>query len=81
MAVTARRKPAPTAPPAPPCGHEDLAEVVTVLTRILCRLVVHASPGRYPASFREVAVQQARVASHAEIDAIEKYLSEHLEPR
>jgi hypothetical protein len=74
MAVTARRKPAPA---APPCDCEDLAEVVTVLARVLTRLVVHVSRGPHPASFRSIAVRELRVASEAEIDLIEKFLTGH----
>jgi hypothetical protein len=72
MAITTRSKPAPR-PPAP----GELEEVVTVLARVLTRLVVHVSRGPHAASFRSIAVRELRVASEAEIDLIEKFLTGH----
>jgi hypothetical protein len=73
MAIT-RRRPAPA---APPCECDELRPVVTVLARMVCRLIVHASPGQHPATLRQVAVHQAGFASDAEIDVIEKHLTGH----
>jgi hypothetical protein len=70
------RKLAPA--PEPSTEHEaDLADVLAVVIRILCRLIVATTPGQYSATFTSIAVDQAKAATRAEVDVIERYLAEH----
>ena len=68
----ADRKPAAEAAAAP-----EAEQLLTVLAGIVGRLVVRSSTGRHPATFREIAVQELRVASHADVDLLEKWLTAH----
>jgi len=65
-----------TGPAAAP-DHDDLAEVLAIAVRVLCRHIVATTPGQYSASFREIAVDQAKSATRAEVDIIERYLADH----
>jgi hypothetical protein len=55
----------------------DLAAVVAVLATVVCRVVCQVAPGRAPATFRQIATTQLRVASDAEVDVIEAFLAGH----
>jgi hypothetical protein len=76
-ATTSRSKPAGAPAAPPPCGHEDLAEVATVLARVVTRLIVQVAPGTAPESFRALAVRALRVASDRDVDVIEAWLTSH----
>jgi hypothetical protein len=62
------------------CEHADLAEVVATWIRITSRKIVHDAPGLTPAGFRPIATTQERIASDAEVDLIEAFMTAHPEP-
>jgi hypothetical protein len=51
--------------------------MISTLTRVLNRLIVNSSFGPGPASFRQIATAQLRVATDAEIDLIEAWIKAH----
>lgn len=66
------RKPADAGPAA------DTEAMITAVAMVLARLIVQ-SPGRSPygGTFRQIAVQQLRVATDAEAELIEAWLIAH----
>lgn len=70
----ADRKPAAEAAAVP---QPEAEQLLTVLTRVLGRLIVQSAQGQYSATFRRIAVNELRVASDADVDLIEKWLTEH----
>ena len=73
MAINTRSSAAPTAPPE--AASDDLAAIVRVLARMTCHFAVQATRSPHSATFRQIAVQVLRIASHADVDLIEKFLS------
>jgi hypothetical protein len=68
----ADRKPAAEAAPAP-----DAEQLLTILARVTGNLIVKSSTGRDSATFRRIAVQELRIASDADVDAIEAWVTAH----
>jgi hypothetical protein len=68
------------APRKPPAASQDTpapdAEVmITTLTRVLAHLIL--SNARGPGTFRQIATQQLNCATGADVDMIERWLTEH----
>jgi hypothetical protein len=70
MAITATRSRKRQDPPAPPCGHEDLAAEVatlkaenTALARAICALATRIPGG--PATARQILAHQLKLGDHA----------------
>jgi hypothetical protein len=57
----------------------DPADVLAATVRMLARLVVHVSGlnTRTSASFRQIVVQELRIATESDVDLIEAWLSNH----
>lgn len=68
----ADRRPSAEADAAP-----DAEQLLTVLAGVVGRLVVRSSAGRDPATFRQIAVQELRVASDVDVTLIESWLTAH----
>jgi hypothetical protein len=68
------RKPADGTPAAPAPGAEAM---ITTLARVLNRMIVNASYGPAPMSFRQICTIQLHVASDAEVDVIEAWMKAH----
>lgn len=64
-----RQEPAETAP--------DLAGTVTVLARVLARLACSRSQVRGPATFRQIATTELKIATDEEVTVIEAWLTAH----
>lgn len=69
----AAAKPATEAIAPAPDGEQLLA----VLARMVANLAVRVSTGPHAATFRAIAVNELRIASHAEVDVLEAWLTAH----
>lgn len=65
------------AAPAGTGGQDERDAVITALARVFARLAVHLAPGQGAASFRQVVTAELRVATPAEADLIERWLTDH----
>jgi hypothetical protein len=70
MATTRKPAAASQDTPAP-----DAEAMITTVTRVLAHLIL--SNARGPGTFRQIATQQLNVASGAQVDAIEAWLTAH----
>ena len=68
----ADRKPAAEAVAVP-----DAEQLLTVLARVVARMVVRSSVSQGAATFRQIAVMELKVATDAEATAIEAWLTSH----
>lgn len=68
-------------PEAEAAAAPDIDQLLTVLARVVARLVVQSSKGQHSATFRDIAVRELGVASHADVTAIETWLTTHPAPR
>jgi hypothetical protein len=66
----ATAKPAPE--PAP-----DAGQLLTVLARMTAALAVRCSSGQHSATFRQIAVRELSIATDAEVDVLEAWLTAH----
>jgi hypothetical protein len=77
MAVTSRSR-RQDAPPAPADRTAELEAMVTTLARLVARLAVRsAPPSQASATFRQILVVELRIAQDREVEAIERWLTEH----
>jgi hypothetical protein len=67
-----RRAAAEAAPLVP-----DAEQLLTILARMTATLAVRCSRGQYAATFRDIAVRELRIASPADVDVIEAWLTAH----
>lgn len=68
--MATRKQPADSAAP-------DVEVMITTLTRVLNRLIVNASFGPGSVGFRQICTQQLHIASDAEVDVIEAWMTAH----
>lgn len=68
------RKPADDTAATPAPGAEVM---LSTLTRVFARLVVNQALGPGPASFRRIVTQQLHIATDAEVDVLEAWMTTH----
>jgi hypothetical protein len=76
----AGRKPAEAAHAEPAPVAPDAEQLLTVLARMVACLAARCSKGQYPATFRQIAVNELRIATPADVDAVEAWLAAHPRP-
>jgi hypothetical protein len=55
----------------------ELESMLTLVARFAAHLAVHSTKGQTSATFRQIAVQELRIASNADVDRLESWLREH----